>query len=637
MPGICGIVSTNATPESMRETVHRMVTPLVRSTQVCTSYEYANGCAIANVAIDGDRPVYQEEGLILAVSGFITDADRLVKRLQVSGVVLNPEFSLGQVLLKAYLYYGLDALCGLNGIYTIALWKVGLKKLVLISDRMGVGKMYFCQQGRNLLFSNEQKAICLLPDFNNQIDPLGVADFISVENVLEDRTFFANIKIMDAAQVLTFKNGQISTRRYWDYSFFEPGNTALRADAYVDGLAYELRQALIRRLHPQTTLLLTGGLDSRSLAGAWSEVAGGIPLLANTIGQEGCRDVAQAREIAASVNMEHLVIPVDDSYLANYASECVWRTEGNINVHASWIFAEDQLFKSRQILYAMTGINGDLMGGRFQPKEILRASQQNELEAFLKNQPWMRNSLAKRILRPEIFKKVDGVSFQTLWNITQRANTRIPVSQYDYLEFHAFIRREATSVDVLSDFVWVLDPYMDMNLVDYVFSQPPQYRTGSLLYKKMITRHFPQVSRVSYGDDTVPLKRQVADQESHILNWLSRTGRRIQNRLSPKTGWLDGDRPYWTVPLNGSIRQGSREFVRQVFAESQYYDDIFDVKAVNQLLQDHLNGRINDFKAIGTVLTFALWRKMFAYDKSSLSAIPLDGLIRLKTQSAPKV
>lgn len=247
----------------------------------------------------------------------------------------------------------------------------------------------------------------------------------------------------------------------------------------------------------------------------------------------------------------------------------------------------------------------------------MKARQQSELENYLKNRPWLGNSLARRLFRPEVFQRIDGVTYQSLWDLTQSANTRIPLHQFDYMDFRAFVRREATSVDVLSDNAWVLDPYMDNDLVDFVFNQPPEYRNGPSLYKKMIAKHFPRVSSIGYGNDDTALRLQVAAEDSQPLKWLARTGRRIRSRLSPDTGSLDGDRPNWTVPLNGSIRNGSRSFVTEVFETSEYYDDLFEVKAVKQLLEDHISGRINDFKAIGFILTFALWRKMFAEKQSN--------------------
>lgn len=627
MPGICGLVSVDAEKEKLQAALQQMVNPLLRDSKVQTSHAVEPGFAIATVAIDASRPVCRENGTVLAITGEVVDADRLVNRVRSAGVFVEPSPTLANTLLQAYLCFGLDVLCGLNGVYTIALWESQQKKLTLITDRMGIGKLYFWQIGKNIYFSSEQKSICLLPEFKSEIDELGVADFLIAENVLEDRTFFTDIKIADGAQILIFQGGQLSKKRYWDYSFYQYGDTILRPDVYIDGLAYLLRKAVVARVRPNTVLLLTGGLDSRSVAAAWVEVAPDIPFQTNTIGQAGSRDLRRAKEIAKALNLQHAIIPVSDTYLADYSRECVWRTEGNINVHASWIFAEDAYFKSRNVIHAMTGINGDMVGGRFRLPELIKARQQNELENYFKNRPWLGFSLARSLLRPEVFRRVDGSTYQSLWNLTQLAGTRIPLHQYDYMDLHAFVRREATSVDVLSDNAWVLDPYMDNDLLDFVFNQPPEYRNGSYLYKKMIVKHFSRVSSIGYGNDDTSLSLQVASEDNQSIKWLTRTGRRIRNRLSPDTeaGLLDGDRSTWTVPLNGSIRSGSRTFVEEVFGASEYYDDIFDVKAVKQLLADHNSGRINDFKAVGSILTFALWRRMFA-EKQSYPSNDVPGL-----------
>ncbi len=626
MPGICGIISKTDRQEIIDETIRQMAHPMLRTPTSQGDKISDNGYAIASVAIDDSRPVWSEQDITLAIAGDFTDRDALVNRLRAAGSPVTAKAPLSEILLKAYRCFGLDALCGLNGVYTIAIWENVSEQLTLVTDRIGIGKMYFWQNGRKFYFASEQKSICLLPEFSSRINQLAVMDFLIAENALDDRTYFEDIKIMDAAQVVVFRDGQLSKRRYWDFSFYQSGDTVLQPEAYINGLAYLVRQAVLRRVHSNATLLLTGGLDSRSVAGAWKDVAPDIPILTNTIGQPGCRDVWRAREISKNIGLNHTTIPANNSYLANYAAECVWRTEGNINVHASWIFAEDNYLTKNKIKYAMTGIYGDMIGGRFRPPELLSARTNEDLEKFLVTHPWINNSFAQQILRPEIFQRYQGQTYQTLWDLTQEANSKIPWFQFDYMVFRALVRREATSVDVLSDNTWVLDPFIDKDLIDYVFHQPPGYRNGPALYKKMITQYFPDVASVGYGNDDTSLRFQVAYQNNEPLKWLARTGRRIRNRLTPDTtSLLSGDRPYWNVPLNGSIRNGSRAFVEEVFAQSEYYDDVFDVKQVRQLLDDQMTGKINDYRAIGYILTFSLWRKMFCdrqYSPEGYSAIP---------------
>ena len=66
-----------------------------------------------------------------------------------------------------------------------------------------------------------------------------------------------------------------------------------------------------------------------------------------------------------------------------------------------------------------------------------------------------------------------------------------------------------------------------------------------------------------------------------------------------------------SIPMESAIRGRSRLYIEEILNRTDLLGDWFDMKAVRSLLDDHVQGRINAFKTISSLLTFALWRMEF--------------------------
>ena len=136
---------------------------------------------------------------------------------------------------------------------------------------------------------------------------------------------------------------------------------------------------------------------------------------------------------------------------------------------------------------------------------------------------------------------------------------------------------------------------------------PPAVRARALFYHQMIVRHLPKVAAVPYGRAGYSVKTDLLINQHPALAWLEDKRRRALKRLFPhKHGEARS-----CVPHAAAIRGGSRQYVEAILSRGDYLDDIFDMRAVRSMLDDHLARRRNAFMTLDSLLTIALWREQF--------------------------
>lgn len=171
-----------------------------------------------------------------------------------------------EVLLYAYIEYGLDFFKKINGMFTIAIYDYRKKELMLARDRMGKKPLYYSVVSGTIIFASELKAILQHPLVTRELNLNALNEYLTFEYVPTPHTIFKNIQKLDAAQYLIFKDGVISkTDRYWKVDFQKHNISYTDAVGKLDTL---LNDAVCRRLMSDVPLgvFLSGGLDSSTVA-----------------------------------------------------------------------------------------------------------------------------------------------------------------------------------------------------------------------------------------------------------------------------------------------------------------------------------------------------------------------------------
>ncbi|MBE9572974.1 MAG: hypothetical protein IMF11_20305, partial [Proteobacteria bacterium] len=459
-------------------------------------------------------------------------------------------------------------------------------------------------------------AIVWHEDFPKKIDQQGLADFMTLGYSTRDRTLFENIKLLPPASVATFKSdGNLSIQKYWDYSFYSEDDPLWLEEDYVDQFAKILAKATQRQIDSSKSigLPLSGGYDSRALAGMLDRLhfKGGV--MAFSYGNQYAYDVVYGRNIAKNVGYEHSFIPIESTYLRDHAERFVWLMEGTVNCLNAHMLLTYPFIRANSLNSVMTGFFGDIICGSAawiysvgihggtDDEDIFR--RQYDVHADI-----MKDKDMAVYMQDKIYQAVKGKTFETLRSRYFQCPSR---NRYFRSRYFSTLERQRqyTSFNLhIFDFVAeVSSPFLDVEFVEFAYHIPPPLAIYQNVYRKMIVKHLPKVASVPHNDTKLPLN---ASRIRKGLQW--RWESLIRNPLIRATI----GRQYAKLNDNymnsdAAIRGGSRDFVAKHVKDNPFLSEYFNMDKVHQMLAEHMSGKRNEYGKITALLTLSLWHKLF--------------------------
>jgi asparagine synthase (glutamine-hydrolysing) len=252
----------------------------------------------------GHQPVYNEDRTVAVVfNGEIYNYRELREELLKRGHVLRTH-SDTECIAHLYEDFGEDYVTHLRGMFAVAIWDTRQKKLLLARDRFGIKPLYYWQDGQDLYFGSELKCILSIDRYQRQMDLQSVSAFFTFKYVPGPRTIYRGISELPPGQVAVWRNGEFSTRRYWQLKFAPDRTKSL--DYYREGLLHHLEEAVRLHLVSEVPLgsFLSGGIDSSAVVALMAKICPGN-VRTFTVGfgdgQPGADERPYARTIARPI------------------------------------------------------------------------------------------------------------------------------------------------------------------------------------------------------------------------------------------------------------------------------------------------------------------------------------------------
>jgi len=225
-----------------------------------------------------------------------------------------------EVVLAALVLWRTDAFCRFAGMFALAWWDVDQNRLILARDRCGEKPLLYWQDGRELLFASEMKAMITLIPSRPEPDPVAYRAFLHLQYVPEPMTAVRGVRKLPAGTWTAVEPSggewELLPCRYWAVDQ-DPGicPTELGAAGAPVLIRDGLRTAVRRMLHSDVPvgIALSGGLDSSAVAAIAAQESG-IRLRAFSVGYPGRppydeRDAA--RGLASQIGLDLEEIELD--------------------------------------------------------------------------------------------------------------------------------------------------------------------------------------------------------------------------------------------------------------------------------------------------------------------------------------
>src|SRR5262245_62699547 len=208
----------------------------------------------------GRQPISNEDGSIWIVfNGEIYNYRELRELLLARGHKLRTRTDTETI---AHLYEDEGERCveRLRGMFAFAIWDRLERRLFLARDRVGKKPLHYALAGRTLVFGSEIKSLLQHPGVKREVNMRAISDFLSFGYVPDPATAFDGVHKLPPGHTLTFKDGLISARRYWDFDYTgdsgegEGREPESREEEYVERLRELIAESVRLRLESEVPL-----------------------------------------------------------------------------------------------------------------------------------------------------------------------------------------------------------------------------------------------------------------------------------------------------------------------------------------------------------------------------------------------
>lgn len=218
--------------------------------------------SIIDVGNTGDQPIYNEDRtLALTFNGEIYNYQDLRKELIEKGHQFYTNTD-SEVLVHGFEEWKEGLLNRLRGMFGFAIWNTVDKSLFMARDYFGIKPIHYTQVGDSFVYGSEIKSILEFPGFEKKFNRRALDNYISFEYAPPPETFFENVFCLMPAHYLWYRDGKVTTKRYWEPKF--DADDSMTEEEAVDEIekVFEESVAAHKISDVEVGCFLSSGVDS---------------------------------------------------------------------------------------------------------------------------------------------------------------------------------------------------------------------------------------------------------------------------------------------------------------------------------------------------------------------------------------
>lgn len=293
-----------------------------------------------------------------------------------------------EVLLHAYMQWGVDALPRFNAAYACAIYDRQRGELLLARDRYGKRPLFYTQVGDTIVFASEMKSFLAFPGMKFELDEGQLASIFTTWTPLPDQSGFSGIQQIPNGWYLKLRGREQTLAPYTqlDWPGAEGPFVGSAAEA-IERTREILSDAVRLRLRSdvEVATYLSGGLDSAittqlALANGLSQVHS----FSITFDDKEFDESKDQLELSDYLGTKHTALPIRQGDIARAFPEAIWHGEVPVFRTAFVpMFLLSKLVNDKGIKVVLTGEGSDesFLGYDIFKEAILRQGFDPERDA----------------------------------------------------------------------------------------------------------------------------------------------------------------------------------------------------------------------------------------------------------------
>lgn len=617
---MCGFIGFFDTRENKEVIVERMMDRVIhRGPDMGGKYIDAHcglgfrRLSILDLSEAGAQPLYSEDGnKILVFNGEIYNYTEIREDLMAKGYKFKSNTD-SEVLIHGYDEYGEALVNKLRGMFAFCIWDKVEQKVFAARDNFGIKPFYFYEYEYNgqksLMIASEIKAFLDHPSFEKEVNKKALKPYLTFQySAQPDETFFKGVKRLKPGHYFTYQNGEMNIQKYWEVNFNDQHKTLEENIADIRAVIDDSV-----KMHKQSDVpvgsFLSGGVDSSYITERL------MPDKTFSIGfaEDTFDETTHAEDLSNILNIENIKRTIDaDDCLGMLPTIQYHMDEPQSNPSTMPLYFLSKLVKDNDVTVVLSGEGADEIFGGYEWYGL------DEGQKKLKKLP-------NFILKPAASLAKHLPNFRGKTTLLRAGR---PVEETFIGQALVFEEDEAKdilnsdyqqsrSVKDITDKVYSLVQGKD-DVTKKQFLDIKLFMAGDILQKadKMSMAHSLEL-RVPFLDKEVMKVGEQIGSEQKITNGTTKYVLRKAAEKSLPEEWFKRKKKGFPVPIKLWFQEEKYyQFVKEYF-QADYVDQFFDREKINQLLDDHYQGVVNNARKIYTVLVFLVWYKRYFIDEAA--------------------
>ena len=548
---------------------------------------------------NGQQPIYNEDKtLTIVFNGEIYNYQELKEELIKKGHKFSTNTDT-EVLIHGYEQYKEKILDKLRGMFAFVIYDIKNKEVFAARDFYGIKPFYYTIMKDTFMFASEIKSFLIHPDFKKELNRKALEYYLTFQYSVLEETFFKNVYKLMPGHYLTYNNGKLKIKKYYEIKF-EEDNTKTY-EQWKKEIDIRLKDSI--KAHKISDVevgsFLSSGVDSSYIA-ASSDVDKTF-----TVGfsDEKYSEISYAKDLSKKINTQNINKVISkEEYFKNLSNIMYYMDEpladpsavalyfvtkiasenvkvslsgegadeifGGYNIYQEpfvWPWYYKIPYKVRKFFGLVAGLLPSHRGLNF----IVRRGKNLE-ERFVGNAFIFNNREIKKLLS---FKR-ETKTFEDLTKpYYEKVSDKDEVTKMQYIDFNFWLIGDILlKADKMSmaNSLEVRVPFLDRPLIDYAAKLPTKYKVDKYKTKKLF--------------------REIASEtlESKVSN-KKKLGFPVPTRV-----WMKDDDVYNTIK-----------------ARFEKASEFFNVKKIIKLLDEHKKGKKDNSRKVWTIYIFLLWYDVY--------------------------
>ncbi|MFN8238838.1 MAG: asparagine synthase (glutamine-hydrolyzing) [Chitinophagales bacterium] len=309
------------------------------------------------------QPIYDASGRYAIIfNGEIFNFQSIREELRQKGVQFKTQ-SDTEVLLYAYIHFGMDCLQKLNGFFAFAIYDKEEEIFFIACDRFGIKPLYYYRDEDYFFFGSELKAILKFP-VGKEMNWSSVALYFQLNYIPGKNSIFKNIRRVEPGSSIELNHSGLCIKKWYSipYNALEAEQNQLSYAEQQKKLVELMDDSVRLRLISDVPLgaFLSGGIDSSVVTAMAARHTQHLNTF--SIGFEGngfFDETPYANLVAKHFNTNHTVFKLKNDDLVQSLHELLEYTDEPFADSSALLVNILSKFTRQHVTVALSGDGGD--------------------------------------------------------------------------------------------------------------------------------------------------------------------------------------------------------------------------------------------------------------------------------------